>query len=50
MLTHLLNNGATQTIHNPTTLTQLVRMSYYRGFIYLAQVQGLISEVTNGTF
>jgi predicted metalloprotease with PDZ domain len=29
--------------------TQLVRTSYYRGFIYLAKVQGLIDRASNGT-
>ena len=31
------------------TSTQLVRTSYFRGFVYLVQVQGLIAEATNGT-
>ncbi|KAK1749689.1 protein lap1 [Echria macrotheca] len=31
------------------TSTELVRTSYFRGFIYLAQVQGLISQATNGS-
>ena len=31
------------------TGTQLVRTSYFRGFIYLAHVQGLVSQATNGS-
>jgi len=61
-LTHWLNNAAQSYYTGGTTRldwkyvmenywsgTQLVRTSYCRGFIYLAQVQGLVSEATNGT-
>ncbi|GAB1309942.1 Peptidase M61 catalytic domain-containing protein [Madurella fahalii] len=36
-------------LDNYWTSTQLVKTSYFRGFIYLAQVQALIAHATNGT-
>jgi predicted metalloprotease with PDZ domain len=39
----------TYVLQNYWTSTPLVRTSYFRGFIYLAQVHGLVQQATDGT-